>query len=156
MKGGVEFDNVVAGKRMGVAIASPENETAIFQSQSSGIKCAFGLQPCDLISRGLYELQILSSASGCVLDVYGGSWNSGANAQIHRANGTNAQKFIVAPMGEGYYKIAAVLSGLALSGLESGKAGSNVSFCTWQNKDCQLWHPDLSTNGITIKNKKYE
>ena len=154
IKGGIEFKNAATGKRMSVATSSPKDKTAIVQSQSSGIKCAFGLKPCDLISRGLYKLQILSSASGRVLDVDGGSWTSGANAQIYRANGTNAQKFIIAPVEKGYYKITAVLSGLALSGSENGKAGSNVSFRAWQKKDYQLWHPDLTTNGMTFTNKE--
>ena len=154
IKGGVEFKNASTGKRMSVASAKPNNKTSVVQSQSNGIRCAFGLKPCDLISRGLYEMQIMSSTSGRVLDVAEGSWSSGANAQIYKANGTNAQKFIVAPVEKGYYKIIAVLSGLALSGSESGAAGSNVNFCTWQEKDHQLWLPKVTTNGLTFTNKK--
>lgn len=91
------------------------------------------------IAEGTY---IITTAlkQNMVLDVYNGSSSNKANVQIYQANGTEAQKFKVEPVSDGYYKITCVASGKVLdvaNGLYS--SGTNVWQYQWNGTASQLW-----------------
>lgn len=153
-KGGVVFKNVATGQYMGVASASVRNGTALVAGATANANAMFCLRTCNLINDGLYTMISVASGSGRVLDVSGGSWSSGANAQLYAANGSNAQKFALKHVDGGYYKISMTLSGLALDVASGSKAdGANVRFYTWNGTDAQLWEPMLVDGGFTFVNK---
>ena len=105
-----------------------------------------------LIGRGLYT--IASRASGAMLDVAGGSWDNGANAQLYYPNGTNAQKFAVVPLGGDSYRIVMALSGTALEADSSSAASvRNVRLSNNASNDAQIWNVRLSDWGLVFTNK---
>lgn len=75
-----------------------------------------------------------------VLDVAGGSSSNGANVQVYTANGTNAQKWYVAYVGEGYYTIKHAGTGevLDVKGASTEK-GTNVQQYQLNNTYAQHW-----------------
>ena len=73
-----------------------------------------------------------------VLDIDGAKTNTGANLQLWDKNYTNAQKFYVEYIGEGYYTIKALCSGKYLD-VEGAKkdCGTNVWQYDRNNNDSQ-------------------
>lgn len=91
------------------------------------------------IRDGVYELQSALD-NGKVLDIYAGSKENGANAQLWGSNGTNAQKFRVQYVGADYYKITALNSGKSLDvAAGSRRAGANLQQYSWNESAAQLW-----------------
>ena len=153
-KTGLLFKNLSTAKYMGVASSSPKDATKLTSLTTTGMTSTFIVKPCDLIGAGVYTFTSAASAAGRVLDVAAGSWNSGANVQLYTSNGTNAQKFNVAAVGDGYYKIALALSRKALGVAGGSKsAGANVELENWTGADAQLWKPVMVDNGLSFVNK---
>lgn len=91
------------------------------------------------IPDGTYEIVTKLNAD-YALDIYGGSKDSGANVQIWHRNNTDAQKFIVTHIGDGYYTIINKNSGKAIDAqMGSTESGTNVWQYTTNNTDAQIW-----------------
>ena len=75
-----------------------------------------------------------------VLDVAGGSSSNGANVQVYTANGTDAQRWYLTYVGDGYYTIRHVGTQqmLEVQG-EKGENGANVQQNQPKNTDAQQW-----------------
>ena len=74
------------------------------------------------------------------LDICGGSETSGANLQIYQYQGLDQQIYNVKNVGNGYYEIQAVHSGMVLDVANAGKtAGTNVWQCYDNDSDAQRW-----------------
>lgn len=84
-----------------------------------------------------------------VLDVAGGSSSNGANVQVYTANGSNAQKWYVSYVGEGYYiiKHAGTEKVLDVRGGESAN-GTNVRQYESNNSEAQQWRFVDVGNGL--------
>ena len=74
-----------------------------------------------------------------VLDISGGSMNSGANLQLYENNGTDAQKFIITKTGD-TYRITSLNSGMTLD-IAGGsiQSGTNVRQYFNNNTAAQRW-----------------
>jgi len=152
-KGGLVFTNAATSKAMGVADSSPKKGTALVACDPGILNSQFALRSTSLLANGLYTFAT-GMGSGRVLDVTGGSWASGANAQLYDGNNSNAQKFLVQKASGDYYKVLMVLSGLALDVSGGSKAsGANVDFSAWNGSDAQLWKPVVTDNGLSFVNK---
>ena len=83
-----------------------------------------------------------------VLDIAGASNENEANLQLWNKNNTNAQKFKITYVGEGYYEIEACCSGkvLDVAGAEN-KCGANVWQYEKNNTDAQKWFIKSTDNG---------
>lgn len=83
-----------------------------------------------------------------VLDIDGAKTNSKANLQLWGKNYTNAQKFYVEYIGEGYYTIKALCSGKYLD-VEGAKkdCGTNVWQYDWNGSNAQKWLIKKAGNG---------
>lgn len=92
-----------------------------------------------LIKNGTYEIAP-NYATNMRLDVSGASKENGANVQIYKANGTNAQKWKFKHLGNDYYTITSVASGKALD-VKGGnsKAGTNVQQWNSNGSNAQIW-----------------
>lgn len=106
------------------------------------------------IEDGVYEL----SAKGNILqslDIVNGSTEENAEIQLWTSNFTNAQKFIVKYVGNGYYKIISKISGKALTVESSNPSvGSKIIQKTDENLDTQKWiikETDVNTYYIYSK-----
>lgn len=88
------------------------------------------------------------SSGDRVLDVAGGSYNSGAKVQLYVANGTNAQKWYVRSLGNGAYSLTAFVSGKALD-VPSANAsnGATVQQWDWNGSGAQKWLLRLADDG---------
>mgnify|MGYP005759527933 CR=1 FL=1 len=96
---------------------------------------------------GVYTIQSSLNTSR-VLDIANGSTANGANVWIYTANSTNAQKFSITAVSDGYYKIQSVNSGKVLDVANgSSLAGANVQQYTWNGSDAQLWRFIDAGNG---------
>ena len=99
------------------------------------------------ISDGTYTIK--SAINGkFVLDIDNASKSNGANVQIYQSNGTNAQKFKVKYLNNGYYTIESVNSGKVLDVDNAGKnQGTNVQQYGANNTDAQKWIIAKNTDG---------
>ncbi len=92
-----------------------------------------------ILNEGVY---ILSSAinNNKVLDIPGAKKENGLNLQLWESNSTNAQKFKLNYVGEGYYEIETTCSGKVLDVEALGKkAGTRVIQYTRNNGNNQKW-----------------
>ena len=100
-----------------------------------------------LIKDGTYTLSPKHASNMC-LDIDGASKNDGANAQIYKANGSNAQKFKIKHLGNDYYSITCVASGKALDVTDaSSKNGTNVQQWSKNDSKAQKWRIINAGNG---------
>lgn len=100
-----------------------------------------------VIANGTYTI---SSAldKNKALDIAGASYDDKANLQIWDKNYTNAQKFKITYIAEGYYQIEACCSGKALdvAGAEN-RCGANVWQYQKNDSDAQKWLIKRAGNG---------
>ena len=98
----------------------------------------------------MYYIRI-AGASNTVLDVYGGSYSSGANVQVYTKNGTGAQKWEIKRNSDGTYTILNAQSGLALDVKNgSAQAGANVQQYTPNGSNAQKWRITYENGGYKI------
>lgn len=100
-----------------------------------------------IIANGTYTISS-SLRKNKVLDIAGASNENEANLQLWNKNNTNAQKFKITYVGEGYYEIEACCSGkvLDVAGAEN-KCGANVWQYEKNNTDAQKWFIKSTDNG---------
>jgi len=109
-----------------------------------------------LVSSGYYNVQALS---GKMLDVYNGSFSSGANIQVFDGNGTGAQVFYFEDIGGGVFLIR---SSKSYKVLEAKSGGTGESTNIWQYEQnrtpAQLWVPVVDAGGrlafVNVKSGK--
>ena len=100
-----------------------------------------------VIENGIYTISS-SLKQNKVLDIAGASDKNSANLQLWNKNNTNAQKFKLTYVGEGYYEIEACCSGKVLDVACSGhKCGTNVWQYQKNNTDAQRWLIKSAGNG---------
>ena len=91
------------------------------------------------IDDGIYTIKSKLN-TGYVLDITEASKNNCANLQLYTLNGTNAQKFNVKYLNDGYYEIKSVNSGKLLDVANGGKtAGTNIWQYESNGTDAQKW-----------------
>ena len=101
----------------------------------------------DFYGEGWYKLYP-KCANGKCLDVSGASRNSGANLQLYEQNGTEAQWFYFASLGNGYYAIVSKCSGKVLDvNGASNKSGANVQQWDYKFGDNQIWKVEPAGDG---------
>ena len=103
-----------------------------------------------VISDGIYQIASVGGRS-FVVDVDGGSHNSGANVQIYGQNGTDAQRWQVKNLPNGFITLTNVGSGMCLDVVNgAANSGSNV----WQFEPngslAQMWVPVEQEDGSVI------
>ena len=83
-----------------------------------------------------------------VFDIQGGSKANGANLQIFKGNGTDAQWFNISYYSSGYYKITNVKSGRVLD-VSCGRSAdrTNVRQYNWNKSKAQLWRIQQNADG---------
>ena len=153
--GGVVFTNAGTGRAIAVSGGKAANGAALIAERSTGSAAqTFRTERHSLlVDPGNYTLY--TRAGNLCLDVSGGSWASGANAQIYTPNNTNAQKFTFVNAGSGYYWICMALSGTRLTAGAPARNGvANVSLQKAQSGDAQLWKVALTDAGIQITSKR--
>ena len=95
-----------------------------------------------------------------VVDVSGGSKQNCANIQLYASNRTEAQKFNIKYLNNGYYTIESVNSGKVLDVANGGKvAGTNLWQYELNNTDAQKWiikkNPDNTYSIVSKLNNLY-
>ena len=92
-----------------------------------------------IIEDGTYTIKS-SINKEYALDVSGGSKNNGANIQLYISNNTNAQKFNIKYLKNGYYEIESVKSGKVLDVEYGGRnPGTNIWQYESNGTDAQKW-----------------
>lgn len=123
-------------------------------AQKFVFKNAYPMTGEKTVEDGIYEL----SAKGNILqslDIVNGSTDDDAELQLWTSNFTDAQKFIIKYVGDGYYKILSKVSGKALT-IESTDptVGSKIVQKTDEDLDTQKWiikETDVNTYYIYSK-----
>lgn len=96
-------------------------------------------QQSNAIADGTYTLTP-ACAPNARLDVAGGSQANLANVQIYTDNGSNAQKWDIASLGNGYYKLTAKCSGRVLDAYYNNiSSGQNIIQYPWDGGNYQQW-----------------
>ena len=146
------FTNKGSGKVLDVSGAKNANGANVQQYESNNTNAqkwtltASSYAPGPVLD-GVYRLTTAVNTS-YALDVSGASQSNGANVQIYKANGTNAQKWRLEYQGSGYYKLLCVASGKALDVSGASKAnGANVQQYAWNGTGAQLWKIEKNSDG---------
>lgn len=117
----------------------------IYQSNGTGAQ-QFYLLPTNpnvksnvVLEDGAYSIKA-SVGSNKSVDISGGSWNAGANAQTWDSNGTGAQRFYFHRDSDGYYVISVVGTGKVLD-VSSAQfmPGGNIQQWNYNGTDAQRW-----------------
>ncbi len=133
------FTSVCSGKVLDVAGASSKSGANIWQYTSNGTAAQrFKLSKTNLLSPGVVVLTGAFS-TGRVIDIPGASRSAGVQLQMYSANGTQAQKYVVADEGDGAYTLQSCASGLYV--------GSNGKGAIVQQKAKYLWGVSYATSG---------
>lgn len=91
------------------------------------------------VENGTYTFRATPSKNQ-VLDIEGGALSDGGNLWIFSVNSSDAQKFEVTHVKDGYYKIISKKSGKALQyDTKKNGNGANVFQKQWTGEDEQLW-----------------
>ncbi len=99
------------------------------------------------IEEGTY---IIKSAinNDYVLDIYAGLKTNGANVQLYKSNGSNAQKWIIKKLDNNCYSLSAVVSNKVLDVYAcANKAGTNVWQYEFNNSNAQKWIMQKNKDG---------
>ncbi|MBR3069259.1 MAG: RICIN domain-containing protein [Lachnospiraceae bacterium] len=83
-----------------------------------------------------------------VIDVYGGLTRNGANVQLYASNGTAAQQFTLAYLGDGWYTITNVKAKKVLDVTGGSRANcANIQLYTSNQTAAQKWRFEERENG---------
>ena len=133
--------NIQVYGRNGTRAQKFKFEAVTNNSESNNVK------PQKTIADGTYTIKSAINDK-FVLDIDNASKSNGANVQIYQSNGTNAQKFKVKYLNNGYYTIESVNSGKVLDVDNAGKnQGTNVQQYGANNTDAQKWIIAKNTDG---------
>jgi lipoprotein-anchoring transpeptidase ErfK/SrfK len=130
------------GKVIDVQYGSMKNGTNIWLYSKNGTKAQkfnFLKSAANVsVKDGVYTI-VSKLDDQKVLDISGGSMGSGANLQLYKNNGTNAQKFIITKTG-GTYRVTSLNSGMTLD-IAGGsiQSGTNVRQYFNNNTAAQRW-----------------
>lgn len=87
---------------------------------------------------GYYQIMNVNSAK--MLDVSGGAQKISTNVAQYESNGTDSQKWIIKPCGDGYYTITSKCNNLVLDvqgGIANSRNGSNIQVYSSNGTDSQ-------------------
>lgn len=102
-------------------------------------KTTYAITDRQVIEDGVYIIKSATD-SNYALDVSWGSIENGANIQLYSVNNTDAQKFKVKYLENGYYEIESLKSGKVLDVANAGKtSGTNLWQYEKNNTDAQKW-----------------
>ena len=133
--------NIQVYGRNGTRAQKFKFEVVTNNSESNNVK------PQKTIADGTYTIKSAINDK-FVLDIDNASKSNGANVQIYQSNGTNAQKFKVKYLNNGYYTIESANSGKVLDVDNAGKnQGTNVQQYGSNNTDAQKWIIAKNTDG---------
>ena len=120
------------------------------ENADNSIAQKFYLRSVPAVSDGTYYI-CLSSDSGMVLDVTGGSRKNNANLELWQRGSSNNQRFTFTALDSGLYKIANVATArvLDVSGA-STKTGANVAMYKWHGGANQRWRIEFNAD-FTLK-----
>lgn len=152
----------ISGKCLNVASANARNGANIELYENTWADSQkFKLSLCDggeALQSGVYEIESSLNYSQ-VLDVSNGSHASGANVQLYNSNGTEAQKWVVSYLGNGYYNISNLGSAKSLDVSNAGRSnGTNIQQYSSNGTAAQQWIIRNAGNGyyyIISRNSGY-
>ena len=117
---GYTFTSVCSGKVLDVCGASSANGANVWQYSPNNTPAQrFKLNKTALLSPGYVTLAGAFS-TGRVIDVPGATTKAGTQLQMYSANGTQAQKYLVAFEGSGNYSLRSCASGLFVAAAGNG------------------------------------
>lgn len=109
------------------------------------------------IGSGYYTMTFKNSGKN--LDVYNANKTSGTNVWQYDANNNDAQKWIIAPSGDGYFYIITKLNTNLYLDVSGGKAASaaNIQVYTGNKSNAQKWKflASGAPTGQTVKDGEY-
>lgn len=148
---GFQIKNVGTNTVMSVMGSKAANSAKMQAAKWNGVAAQkFLIRPSEMLPRGLYTFTNVANIN-LSLDASGASFNNGTNAIVWKSSNMNNQKFALASMGGGYYRVTLALGGTVLG--SSGGDGASVKLYNWTGADSQLWKPVLIDGGFTLQNK---
>lgn len=142
----------------GFSISSPNTDATIGSQLIMKKTAASSLQRFYFVSAdpvpddfgGKYVISCAKN-SNYVIDIAAGSTAAGANAQLYKSNGTDAQKYELVYSGSGYYRLVNKKSGLVLTVKNnSATSGANVEQQAWQALSGQKWWVKYNEEDDTV------
>jgi len=138
-------------------IAKRKSEEEAYESAKSA-KTENQIPLDDAKYKGTFAIQS-SKNTGYVLDIANGSTKSGANTQLYKSNGTEAQQFTFDANSDGTYTIRNVKSGMVLD-VKGGSTADKANIQQYKpnGTDAQKWkiieNDDGSVSFMNVKSKK--
>lgn len=105
------------------------------------------------IDDGWYTLRSALD-TGKALDLDGAAYDNGANVQLWGANDSDAQRWYVYGLGNGYYTLVSGASNKVLTADgDAGRAGTNVDQQTGRGTSAQRWRLQFTDGQVTFVNE---
>ena len=143
--------NAVTGYSIATPTATADKGSAfiIAKTAASSLQRFYFVEttPVNASFDGTYSLGAARNKDYSV-DIAAGSTEAGANVQLYKYNGTDAQKFTAMYSGSGYYRFVNKKSGMVLTVEENSKTnGANIIQSTWTGQSGQRWKFTENSDG---------
>ena len=143
--------NAVTGYSIATPTATADKGSAfiIAKTAASSLQRFYFVEttPVNASFDGTYSLGAARNKDYSV-DIAAGSTEAGANVQLYKYNGTDAQKFTAMYSGSGYYRFVNKKSGMVLTVEGNSKTnGANIIQSTWTGQSGQRWKFTENSDG---------
>ena len=143
--------NTVTGYSIATPTATADKGSAfiIAKTAASSLQRFYFVEttPVNASFDGTYSLGAARNKDYSV-DIAAGSTEAGANVQLYKYNGTDAQKFTAMYSGSGYYRFVNKKSGMVLTVEGNSKTnGANIIQSTWTGQSGQRWKFTENSDG---------
>ena len=147
-KGGIILVNSVTGTVLDLSGANSSVGTALqLYANNATAAQAWRFMLTNLVDSGYYTV-VNQTRWDNVLDVAGGSGASGARVQLYGYNGSNAQKWYVRDLGNGFYSLTAFVSNKNLDVLNCNAFnGSTIQQWDSNGSNAQHWFFGVGEHG---------
>ena len=132
----VEGGTISSGKNIQVYTGNGTNAQKFV---IENVSTTDNIKPIKTVSDGTYVIKSMIDKN-YALDIDNASKENYANVQAYKYNGSNAQKFKIKYLNDGYYTIESVCSGKNIDVYNAGKqVGTNVIQFASNGSDAQKW-----------------
>ena len=151
---GLTLVDPTTGRALDVSCANASSGTNVQTWVANGtLAQVWDLVGISALDDGWYTLRSALDTNKA-LDLNGGAYENGANVQLWGANDSDAQRWYVYGLGNGYYTLVSGASNKALTADgDAGRAGTNVDQQTGRGTSAQRWRLQFTDGQATFVNE---
>lgn len=135
------FSFISVDGKIVLGVSGPAQQGSLLNASANplGLPFTWNMLVAELLSDGFYTIASAENED-YMLDVYASSIENRANVWLYSSNGSNAQKFYLRSLGDGWYSIANAWSAMNVDVKDAGAwVGSNVQQYEDNGANAQKW-----------------